>query len=277
MIAEPLPEMGADIWQAGHPGRRVGAPTRAPPVSPAAEAWADEARLLPDRERARRRPARGGAAAGRGGAGRRAGRRRRAGGAVVRQALAQDPNAADVVRARARLAEGRGELDDAHALWARMATGSESADERAFYGELSAEWTLAGGGKLPPIARRRFPRGRRARSRRPRRRCGRAWRPTSPRLSPKPGREMGGALGAALLEQAGRCREEARDRAARPPGGRAAKLDPFRRRRGGRLRDAARADDRGAARSSPSWRRAGRRLLRWRCARWTRGAGEPQR
>ena len=43
---------------------------------------------------------------------------------VCDEALQHDPNAPDVLRVRARLAEARGDLDDAHALWARMATAN---------------------------------------------------------------------------------------------------------------------------------------------------------
>src|SRR4029077_11490757 len=66
---------------------------------------------------------------------------------------------AEVRRVRARLAESAGAFDDAHALWARMATAVQAADERAQYGALSAEWTLARGGRLPPVARQAIPVG----------------------------------------------------------------------------------------------------------------------
>src|SRR4029078_5826 len=67
---------------------------------------------------------------------------------VCDEALSHDPNAPEVLRVRARFAESRAEYDDAHALWARMATAVEAADERASYGALSAEWTLARGDRL---------------------------------------------------------------------------------------------------------------------------------
>ena len=144
------------------------------------------------------------------------------------EALAHNPNAPEVLRTRARLAEGRGELDDAHASWAHMATGMQSAEERAFYGALSAEWTLARGGKLPPVARQAIPRGPGARAGPGRGGAARGTAGDVAAALAEAGREMGGALGAALLDHAGRCHEVARDRAgAAAERAEAAKLDPF--------------------------------------------------
>ena len=156
------------------------------------------------------------------------------------------PNATDVLRVRARLAEGRGEFDDAHALWAHMATAMQSADERATYGATTAEWTLARGGKLPPVARQAIPAG----PARALAQAEEALRVGAPgdvaNALADAGRGVGGALGAALLDQAARCREAARDRvAAASERADAVKLDPDAPPSlPARLRDAARADER---------------------------------
>jgi hypothetical protein len=247
MIAEPLPEMAADIWQAGIQAV-VTVPDDAPPVWPTQEEWAAEARRYRTESGFADGPAEAArlllAAA-------RAFEQADDVAQAVRlcdEALQHDPTAPDVLRVRARLAEGSGELDDAHALWARMATATKAADDVASYGALSAEWTLARGGKLPPIACQAIPAG-------PARALAQAEEALRAGASAEvanaladAGRAMGGALGAALLEHAGRCREQARDRsAAAAERAEAAKLDPY----GGpslpgRLRDAARADDRTA-------------------------------
>ena len=131
MIAEPLPEMDAEMWQAGIQAV-VTVPDDAPPVWPTAEEWAAEARryrtesALADDAGRRRRGCCSAAARAFEQAGDVAQAER-----VCDEALQYDPNATDVLRVRARLAEGRGEFDDAHALWARMATAMQSADERA--------------------------------------------------------------------------------------------------------------------------------------------------
>src|SRR5262249_6903124 len=133
-------------------------------------------------------------------------------------------------------------------LWARMATAMQGADERAYYGALSAEWTLARGGKLPPVARQAIAAG-----------PGRALAQAEEALRAgaagdlaagpaEARRRLGGALGASLFEHAARCREVVRDRAgAISARAEAAKLDPYAAPAiPARLRDAARADDRAA-------------------------------
>ena len=115
---------------------------------------------VPRREHAGRRPGGGGRAAARRGAGQRArGRQRRWPSGCATRRSPTSPSLPDLLRARARLAESRGDYDEAHALWARLATAEVSADERAFYGALSAEWTLARSGRLPAVAREAIPAG----------------------------------------------------------------------------------------------------------------------
>jgi Tfp pilus assembly protein PilF len=247
MIAEPLPEMTADMWQAGIQAV-VSVPDEAPPIWPTPDEWAAEARRYrtesalaeaPD-EAARLLLAAARALEQAGDVGQAA--------RVCDEALSHDPNAPDVVRVRARLAEGAAEFDDAHALWARMATAVQAADERASYGALSAEWTLARGSRLPPVARQAIPAGP-ARALAQAEEALRAGAPANVAAAlAEAGRGIGGALGAALHEHAGRSREAARDRAG-AVGERleAAKLDPFATPSlSGRLRDAARADDKTA-------------------------------
>jgi tetratricopeptide (TPR) repeat protein len=245
MIAEPLPEMDAEMWQAGIQAV-VNVPDEVPPVWPTAEEWAAEARryrgesVLADDASASARLLLGAARAF-----------EQAGDVaqaerVCDEALQYDPNATDVLRVRARLAEARGEFDDAHALWAHLATAMQNADERAIYGATTAEWTLGRGGKLPPVARQAIPAGP-ARALAQAEEALRAGAPGDvANALAEAGRGMGGALGAALLEQAARCREAARDRvAAAAERVEAAKLDPDAPPSlAARLRDAARADDR---------------------------------
>jgi hypothetical protein len=85
------------------------------------------------------------------------------------------------------------------------------------------------------------------------------------------GRAMGGALGAALLEHAARCREAARDRvAAASARAEAAKLDPYAARSlPGQLRDAARADDRAARALLDELASGPEGVLSIALARWT--------
>ena len=231
MIAEPLPEMDAEMWQAGIQAV-VNVPDNVPPVWPTAEEWAAEAR----RYRTESALADDGSASARLLLG--AARAFEQAGDVAQaervcdEALQYDPNATDVLRVRARLAEGRGEFDDAHALWAHMATAMQSADERATYGATTAEWTLARGGKLPPVARQAIPAG----PARALAQAEEALRVGAPgdvaNALADAGRAVGGALGAALLDQAARCREAARDRvAAASERAEAVNLDPTRRRR----------------------------------------------
>ncbi len=278
MIAEPLPEMDAEMWQAGIQAV-VTVPDDVPPVWPTAEEWAAEARryrtesALVDDAAASARLLLGAARAF-----------EQAGDVaqaerVCEEALQYDPNATDVLRVRARLAEGRGEFDDAHALWAHMATAMESADERATYGATTAEWTLARGGKLPPVARQAIPAG----PARALAQAEEALRVGAPgdvaNALADAGRAVGGALGAALLDQAARCREAARDRvAAASERAEAVKLDPDAPPSlPARLRDAARADERKVQPLlDERRRRAGRRAVD-RARALERGGRDPPR
>jgi len=270
MIAEPLPEMYAEMWQAGIQAV-VTVPDQAPPVASPAEEWAAEAR----RYRTESAHADGPAEAARlllaaARAFEQAGDPDQA-ERVCDEALQQDPNAAEVLRVRARLAEGRGDHDAAHAFWAQLATAVPSAEERAQYGALTAEWTLARSARLPAIARQSMAPG-------PARflaQAEEALRADAPgevasNLA-EAGRAMGGALGAALLEHAARCREAARDRvAAASARAEAAKLDPYAARSlPGQLRDAARADDRAARALLDELASGPEGVLSIALARWT--------
>jgi tetratricopeptide (TPR) repeat protein len=213
MIAAPLPEMEAEIWQAEiHALVSVSDGTE--PSWPAPESWANEARLL----RAESELAEGpGEAAGLLLAAARAAEYAGdfdAAGSLIDEALVRVPNAPDALRARARLCEGRAELDDAHALWARLATAAGSADERAYYGLLSAEWTLGRAGKLPAVALDAIPAG-------PARALAVAeaaivgGHPVEAAAALiEAGRALAGPIGIALIEQAARFSEAAGDRAA---------------------------------------------------------------
>jgi Tfp pilus assembly protein PilF len=247
MIAEPLPEMYAEMWQAGIQAL-VSVPDDAAPLWPSADEWAIEARryrtestLAEDPTEAARLLLAAARAIEQAGDVAQAAR-------LCDEALSNDPNAPEVLRARARLAEAAGEFDDAHALWARMATAAPSADERAAYGALSAEWTLARGGKLPPVARQALAAGpaRALAQAEEALRAGAAGEMAAALADA--GRGTGAALGAALFDQAGRCREAARDRAAAVAERlEAAKLDPYATPSvPARLRDAARAADKTA-------------------------------
>jgi lipopolysaccharide biosynthesis regulator YciM len=269
-IAEPLPEMYADMWQAGIQAL-VSVSDDAQPVWPSAEEWAAEARRYRTESAHTDDPAEAARmllAAAR--ALEQAGDLPQA-ERVSEEALSNNPNAPEVLRMRARLAEGRGEFDDAHALWARMATAVQSAEERAQYGALTAEWTLARGGKLPPIARQALPAGP-ARALAQAEEALRAGAPADvANALADAGRGMGGALGAALLDQAARFREVARDRiAATSERTEAARLDPYAPPAlPARLRDAARADDRKAAPLLDELASAPEGVLSTALARWS--------
>ena len=279
MIAEPLPEMTAEMWQAGIQAV-VTVPDEVTPLWPSADEWAAEARLFRS-ESTLVDDATG--AAGLLLAAARASELAGDGALAERlcdEALTHLPVAPELLRARARLAESRADYDEAHALWARLATAADGPDERAFYSALSAEWTLARSGRLPAIAREAIPAG-------PARTLARAEEALRAGASgaadvaaalAEVGREVGGALGAALLEQAARFREAGRDRAgAAADRAAAGELDPpLPGEPLGRLRDAARADDRRArvildsvaeGRSGP----LATALTRWRAAVAERG------
>ena len=232
------------------------------------------------REHAGRRRARGGGVAARSGAASELAGDSALAERLCDEALTHLPVAPELLRARARLAESRADFDEAHALWARLATAADSPDERAFYGALSAEWTLARSGRLPAVAREAIPAG-------PARTLARAEEALRAGASgsadvaaalAEVGRDFGGTLGAALLEQAARFREAGRNRAGAAADRVAAgELDPpLPGEPLGRLRDAARADDRSAraildtvaeGRSGP----LATALTRWRAAVAERG------
>ena len=249
MIAEPLPEMSAEIWQAGIQAV-VMVPDEVTPLWPSADEWAADARLFRSESTLVDDPtgaaalllaaARASALAGDDALAER----------LCDEALTHLPMAPELLRARARLAESRADYDEAHALWARLATAADSPDDRAFYGALSAEWTLARSRRLPAVAREAIPPG-------PARGLARAEEALRAGASgsgdvasalAEVGRDIGGPLGAALLEQAARFRDAGRDRVgAATDRAAAVALDPpLPGEPLGRLRDAARADDRNA-------------------------------
>ena len=247
-FAPPLPEMTAEIWQAGIQAL-VSVPDTTAPLSPTRDEWLAEARLFRAEGAIAEAPtwaARCLIAAAR--AAQAAGESTEA-AAVYDEALERTPGAPDALRGRARLAESAGDFDEAHALWARLAVAAETPDERAFYGALSAEWTLARRGALPAVALDAMAPG-------PARalalveeslRGGKATNVAS--ALGAAGRAVGGTFGAALLQAAARFAAVGLD-ATSASGYEAAarQLDPNA--DGGllgRLRDAARMDARGAA------------------------------
>jgi hypothetical protein len=243
-----LPEMAAEIWQAGIQAL-VSVPDTAAPLSPARDEWLAEARLFRAEGAIAEAPAwaaRCLIAAAR--AAEAAGESVEA-AAVYDEALERTPGAPDALRGRARLAESAGDFDEAHALWARLAVAAETPDERAFYGALSAEWTLARRGALPAVALDAMAPG-------PARtlalveeslRGGKVSKVAS--ALGAAGRAVGGTFGAALLQAAARFAAVGLDATSASAHEAAARqLDPNA--DGGllgRLRDAARMDARGAA------------------------------
>jgi hypothetical protein len=246
LFAATLPEMEPEIWQAGIQAL-VSVPDQVEPAPLSREDWLDEARLYTGEANAAETPelaaqclaAAALAAEVLGEADEAA--------AGYDEALARAPTAAAILRARARLAESMGDVDEAHALWARLALAAGSAEERSFYGALAAEWTLARRGALPAVALEAIPAGpARALAVAEEALRGGTPGPTAGAFAAA-GRALGGAPGAAFLEQAARFAEAARDGAA-AAGHRAGarKLvdapEPL-----ARLREAARADARHAA------------------------------
>ncbi|HEY5090293.1 MAG TPA: hypothetical protein VIK30_09990, partial [Polyangia bacterium] len=243
-----LPEMAAEIWQAGIQAL-VSVPDTAAPLSPPRGGWLAESRLFRAEGAIAEAPAwaaRCLIAAGR--AAEAAGELAEA-ATVYDEALERTPGAPDALRGRARLAESAGDFDEAHALWARLAVAAETPDERAFYGALSAEWTLARRGSLPAVALEAMAPG-------PARtlalveeslRGGKATKVASALAAA--GRAVGGAFGAVLLQAAARFAAVGLDATSASAHEAAARqLDPTA--DGGllgRLRDAARMDARGAA------------------------------
>jgi hypothetical protein len=247
MIAEPLPEMYAEMWQAGIQAV-IEVPDQVAPVWPAAEEWAAEARryrtesaLVDDTAEAARLLL----AAAR--AFEQAGDLEQAEAGVRRGAVARSERGRGVAGARALCREPR-EYDDAHALWARMATAVQAGDERASYGALSAEWTLARGGKLAAGGAPGDPGGTGARARASRGGASGGGAGRRGERARRRGTWDGRRARRALLDHAARCREAARDRVgATAERAEAAKLDPYAPPSlPARLRDAARVDDRKA-------------------------------
>jgi tetratricopeptide (TPR) repeat protein len=250
-FAPVLPEMEAEIWQAGIQAL-VTVPERADPPATSHDEWLEEARLFQVESGSAETPV---VAAGLLTAAARAAEI--AGEAAEAasgydEALARAPSAPDVLRARARLAESVGDIDEAHALWARLAMSAGTAEERAFYGALSAEWTLARRGALPAVALDAFAAG----ASRALAVVEEALRGGTPQAAAAAcaaaGRAIGGRFGAAFLEQAARFSGVARDAASAAMYRTAArKLDPDRDPASAesllaRLREVARSERRGA-------------------------------
>jgi lipopolysaccharide biosynthesis regulator YciM len=254
LFAPILPEMEAEIWQAGIQAL-VTVPERAEPPVTSHEDWMAEARLFQAESSSAETPVLAAAllsAAAR--AAEVAGEAAQA-ASIYDEALGRAPSAPDALRARARLAESVGDVDEAHALWARLAIAADTAEERTFYGALSAEWTLARGGALPAVAVDAIPAG-------PARALAvaeEAFRGGAPAVAAAAfaaaGHSLGGSFGAALLEQAARFSVAARDGAAAAafrtaarkiepgyPGPSASASGQL-----GRLRDLAQTDPRAAA------------------------------
>ncbi len=269
MIAEPLPEMAPEIWQAGV-AALVTAADGAEPVIPAAEDWAWEARLLRDEAALAESPTEAAAllaAAGR--AALRAGDPESAEG-FLDAAVDRAPAAPDVVRARARFAEAKGDFAAAEPLWGRLAGLVENPEEASAYAALHVEWRLARLGAVPPVALQSFPDGpaRALAAAEVALRRGAAGDVAT--ALAEAGRALGGLVGAVLMEQAARFTETTAER------GRAAELrteatalvaasgEPMTAGAGlfGRLRDAARADERRAAPLLAKWRRSWHRPRR---------------
>ena len=240
--------MEAEIWQAGIQAL-VAVPERVEPAVISREDWLEEARLYRGESGSAETPVLSAAlltAAAR--AAELAGETAEA----VRsydEALTRAPTAEDALRARARLAESVGDLDEAHALWARLAVSAGSAEERAFYGALSAEWTLGRRGSLPALAVDAIAAGP-ARALAVAEEALRGGAPGAAAAAfASAGRALGGGMGAAFLEQAARFSVVARDEpaaAAYRTG--AHKLEPAAEESPlARLREAARADTQGVA------------------------------
>ena len=252
--------MDAEIWQAGIQAL-VTVPDRVEPPEGAREAWLEEARLYQTESETAETPEQAAsllvAAA----------RAAEIGGEPAQaadgydEALARAPSATDALRARARLAESVGDVDEAHALWARLAIAAGTAEERAFYGALSAEWTLARRGALPAVALDAIPAG----AARALAVAEEALRGGTPGAAAgafaAAGRTLGGPAGAAFLDQAARFALAARDGASATAYRLAArKLDSGR--------------DDGAPRSPAGGRRGGSALGR-RAGRRGRGDAAP--
>ena len=254
-FAPILPEMEAEIWQAGIQAL-VTVPERADPPATSRDDWMEEARLFQAESNSAETPV---LAAGLLTAAARAAEV--AGEAAEAangydEALARAPTAPDALRARARLAESIGDIDEAHALWARLAISAGTAEERAFYGALSAEWTLARRGALPAVAVDAIPAGA-ARALAVVEEALRGGTPVAAAAAfAAAGRVLGGRFGAAFLDQAARFSVVASDAASAAVYRTAArKLDPNRNPTSGeslldRLREAAWTDHRRGGKKS---------------------------
>jgi cellulose synthase operon protein C len=281
-FAPPLPEMYPEIWQAGIQAL-VSVPDASPPPTTATADWMAEAQLFKAEAALAETPTRAALCLL---AGARAAESAGdlAGAAdLYDEALERAPRAPDALRGRARLAESVGDLDEAHALWARLAVAAETPEERAFYAGLSAEWTLARRGALPAVALDAMAPG-------PSRtlalfeeslRGGNAAKIAA--ALAVAGRAVGGVPGAVMLEEAARFAALALDTSATSAYQAAARqLDPAA--DGGilgRLRDAARMDIRGAAKtlapvlsSLPADSALARAIGRW-AAGLARRRGDP--
>jgi tetratricopeptide (TPR) repeat protein len=140
----PLPEMSAEIWQAGLRAL-VTVPEVVEPPWLDDEYWRDlgglfldELALVRDDEPARRLELTMSAArvAERLGDGDMALR-------LVDDALALAPEAVEVWRARARLREGAGDSEGAQEAWRQLVALARDPEEREIYAALDGEWTLA--------------------------------------------------------------------------------------------------------------------------------------
>ena len=253
-FAPILPEMEAEIWQAGIQAL-VTVPERTDPPATSHDEWLEEARLFQMESNSAETPV---LAAGLLTAAARAAEV--AGEAAEAangydEALARAPTAPDALRARARLAESTGDIDEAHALWARLAMSAGTAEERAFYGALSAEWTLARRGALPAVAGDAIPAGA-ARALAVVEESLRGGTPAAAAAAfAAAGRALGGGFGAAFLDQAARFSVAASDAVSAAAYRTAArKLDPTRNPTSGesllgRLREAAWTERRGGGKS----------------------------
>ena len=257
-FAPILPEMEAEIWQAGIQAL-VTVPERAEPTATSRENWLEEARLFQAESSSAETPV---LAAGLLTAAARAAEVAGEAAEAAQgydEALARAPTAPDALRARARLAESVGDIDEAHALWARLAISAGTAEERAFYGALSAEWTLARRGALPAVAVDAIPAGP-ARALAVAEEALRGGTPAGAATAfAAAGRVLGGRFGVAFLEQAARFSVVARDAASAAAYRAAARkidvksdlaIDPTanplpRESLLGRLREAARTEPRG--------------------------------
>jgi tetratricopeptide (TPR) repeat protein len=238
-LFSPLPEMSAEIWQAGLRAL-VTVPENVDPPWLEDDYWRDLGGLLMDELALDEDPARrldltmsASRVAERLGDGATALR-------LVDEALARAPDAPEAWRARGRLLEDAGVFDDALHAWRELRARVTDPEEREIYAALDGEWTLARTGALESLAS--IPDG-------PARALAQAevalLRGTPPEVAgalEQAAFGAGGAVGASLLEAAARFHEvggdvgaaaEQRFVAARMDAGKSG--PPL-----GRLRDAAR-------------------------------------